>query len=67
MSRPTWAVEISIRLTNGTKGQVQVSADDCLTFREMKQQVLRALEMASQLNAELPAAEEQRPFRIVNN
>jgi hypothetical protein len=67
MSHPRWAVEISIRLTNGTKGQVQVSADECLTFREMKQQVLRALDMASQLNAELPAADEQKPFRVVNN
>jgi hypothetical protein len=60
-------MDITIRLINGTKGQVQVSCDECLTFKEMKQQVLRALDMAYQLNAETPAADEQRPFRVVNN
>jgi hypothetical protein len=62
---PKWSMAISIHLINGTKGQVQVSCDDCLTYREMKQQVMRALSMAEQLNAE-PQAEVSKPFRVVN-
>jgi hypothetical protein len=64
-SHPKWSMDISIRLINGTKGQVQVSCDECLTYREMKQQVLRALSMAEQLNAALPVESERQPFKVV--
>jgi hypothetical protein len=71
MTRPVWHCAITIKLINGTRGEVHVAADDCLTFREMKAQVLRALSMAEQLTAEppvevVPAAPGQWGPRIVN-
>jgi hypothetical protein len=62
MSRPMWSINIQAQLINGTSGSVNISAENLVTIRELRQQLDRALAMCEALARE-PAQEEKTNWK----